>query len=103
MKFDYLVKHNGVYYKAGEDVPMEDKPSVGASIPKKDKEPIEEVVKAEEKVVIEEPVEETSKAYTKTEINRLSTADLKSLAKENGIEGDYSGQELKKILIDKLV
>lgn len=39
--------------------------------------------------------------YTKTEINRMSTADLKKLAKENGIDDDLSGAEIKKDLIAK--
>ena len=39
--------------------------------------------------------------YTKTEINRMSTADLKKLAKENGIDDSLSGAEIKKTLIDK--
>ena len=53
-----------------------------------------------------ELVRETSnnKIYTKTEINRMSTADLKSFAAENGIEDAElkSGSELKKLLIEKL-
>lgn len=40
-------------------------------------------------------------AYTKTEINRMSTADLKELAKENGIDDSLSGAEIKKALIVK--
>ncbi len=46
---------------------------------------------------------EYHKKYTKTEINRLSTADLKELAKKNGIEDvkNTSGANLKKILIEK--
>lgn len=42
--------------------------------------------------------------YTKTEINRLSTAELRSLAKENGIDNaeEMTGAELKKVLIEKL-
>lgn len=40
-------------------------------------------------------------AYTKTEINRMSTADLKKLAKENGLDDSLSGAEIKKALIDK--
>lgn len=41
--------------------------------------------------------------YTKTEINRMSTAELKELAAENGIENseEMTGSELKKILIEK--
>lgn len=33
MKYDYLVKHNGVYYPAGTDVPV-DKPVVKSAEPK---------------------------------------------------------------------
>ena len=40
-------------------------------------------------------------AYTKTEINRMSTADLKKLAKENGLDDSLSGAEIKKALIAK--
>lgn len=39
--------------------------------------------------------------YTKTEINRMSTADLKELAKENGLEDGLNGAEIKKALIKK--
>ena len=49
-----------------------------------------------------EIIEESAKAkYTKTEINRMSTADLKKLAKENGLDDSLSGAEIKKALIDK--
>lgn len=45
----------------------------------------------------------SSVGYTKTEINRMSTADLQKLAAENGIENALttSGAELKEILIAK--
>ena len=48
------------------------------------------------------PVQPTSD-YTKTEINRMSTADLKKLASENGIENatEINGGDLKKMLIEK--
>lgn len=41
--------------------------------------------------------------YTKTDINRMSTADLQKLAAEQGIENAQttSGAELKEILIAK--
>ena len=47
--------------------------------------------------------EEINKQYTKTEINRMSTAELKQLAVEQGIENadDMTGGELKKVLIKK--
>jgi hypothetical protein len=47
------------------------------------------------------PIEKTEVAYTKTEINRMSTADLKKLAKENGIDDGLNGAEIKKSLINK--
>lgn len=45
----------------------------------------------------------SSVGYTKTEINRMSTADLQKLAAEQGIENAQatSGAELKEILIAK--
>lgn len=41
--------------------------------------------------------------YTKTDISRMSTADLQSLATAQGMENakELSGAELKKILIEK--
>lgn len=44
-----------------------------------------------------------SVGFTKTEINRMSTADLQKLAAEQGIENAQatSGAELKEILITK--
>ena len=33
MKFTHLVKHNGVYYSAGEDVPIENEKSEGVKAP----------------------------------------------------------------------
>lgn len=84
MIYKHLVKYNGVYYPAGTDVPVGVKP-------------VEEVKKVEEvkEVVAEMPT------YSKTEINRMSTADLKELAKEQGIDDELSGADIKKALIKK--
>ena len=84
MIYKHLVKYNGVYYPAGTDVPVGVKP-------------VEEVKKVEEvkEVVAEMPT------YSKTEINRMSTADLKELAKEQGIDNELSGADIKKALIKK--
>lgn len=78
MKFDYKVKYKGKWYLPGEEIPEENVTEVKEEIP-----------------------EET--AYTKTEINRMSTADLQKLAAEHGVSGaeEISGAELKKILIEK--
>lgn len=52
--------------------------------------------------LVEDKEKETNEnQYTKTEINRMSTADLKKLAKENGLDESMSGAEIKKALIDK--
>lgn len=83
MIYNHLVKYNGVYYPAGTDVPVGVKPV-------EDKK-VEEV----EEVVAEIPT------YSKTEINRMSTADLKELAKEQGIDDELSGADIKKALIKK--
>ena len=42
-------------------------------------------------------------AYTKTDINRMSTADLQALASENGIvdADSFSGADLKSMLMEK--
>ena len=84
MIYNHLVKYNGVYYPAGTDVPVGVKP-------------VEEVKKVEEikEVVAEMPT------YSKTEINRMSTADLKELAKEQGLDDELSGSDIKKALIKK--
>ncbi len=91
MIFKHQVKYNGKYYPAGTDVP------VG--------------VKSVENKKVEDdfakhmnpPVENTEVSYTKTEINRMSTAELKEVAKSNGVENaeDMTGAELKKVLIEK--
>ena len=48
-------------------------------------------------------VAEEKNQYTKTEINRMSTAELQALALENNIDGadEMTGAELKKVLIEK--
>lgn len=45
------------------------------------------------------------KKYTKTEINRMSTAELKAFAMEHEVNNaeKMTGAELKKVLIEKLV
>lgn len=105
MVLNFNVKHNGIFYPHGTDIPVESldalfgKPDAGKKVE----------TKVEVKPVVETKVEETvvetnDKKYTKTEINRMSTAELRALAKENGIDGDeYVGSELKTMLIEKLV
>ena len=76
MEYPYIVGKNGVWYPAGTEVP-EDNPNT--------------------------KTENVQNQYTKTEINRMSTAELQTLALENDIDGAYemTGAELKKVLIEK--
>ena len=99
MKFNHRVKFNGILYEVGQDVPMEEVKSENKANTKP-----QEVLKTKVEEVDENRNAQrlvTSDGYTKTEINRMSTADLKKLAKENGIDEDLSGAEIKKALIEK--
>ena len=68
------MKFNGKWYKAGEEISLA-KPQAEAK----------------------------QNQYTKTEINRMSTAELQELALENNVDGadEMTGAELKKVLIEK--
>ena len=81
MIYPYIVNKNGVWYPAGSDVPEDTRPITTDNLT--------------EKLVRNE--------HTKTEINRMSTAELQELALENDIEGadEMTGAELKKVLIEK--
>ena len=60
--------------------------------------------KAGEEISLAKPQAEVKQnQYTKTEINRMTTAELQELALENGIDGsnEMTGAELKKVLIEK--
>ena len=74
------IKINGVWYKAGEEI----SPAIVS----------DNVKKTDFSKKIE-------KQYNKTIINRMSTAELKDLAKENDINDEMTGAELKKALIAK--
>ena len=76
MKYPYIVGKNGVWYPAGTEVP-EDTPNI--------------------------KTENGQNQYTKTEINRMSTSELQSLAIENCIDGadSMTGADLKKVLIER--
>lgn len=74
MKFDHKVKYNGTWYLPGDEISEEN-----------------------------HNAEESKELPTKSAINRMSTAELQSLAKEHGIvdADETTGGELKKILIEK--
>ena len=81
MEYPYIVNKNGVWYPAGTDVPEDTSPITTDNLT--------------EKLVHRE--------HTKTEINRMSTAELQELALENNVDGaeQMTGAELKKVLIEK--
>lgn len=97
MKFPYKVEHNGINYEIGEDVPIEDTDTKPQNVPNK---PSNDEVKEK----VEEVVVEPKKAYTRTDINRMSTEDLRAFAMELGIKGaeDKNGTQLKKIIPEQL-
>jgi len=78
MTAKHNVKINGVWHRAGSNISA-------IVIPEKD------------------GMEPDKPRYNKTEINRMSTAQLQQLAGEQGIDGaeEITGAELKKILIEK--
>ena len=100
MKFDHRVKFKGVLYEIGQDVPMEEK-KAAEKANTKPQEVAKEEVADDFSQYMNAPEETKEFAYTKTEINRMPTADLKKLAKENGIDDGLSGAEIKKALIEK--
>ena len=100
MKFDHRVKFKGVLYEIGQDVPMEEKKAVEKANTKPQAVAKKETVD-DFSQYMNAPEETTEFSYTKTEINRMSTADLKDLARENGIDDSLSGAEIKKALIEK--
>lgn len=77
-----IIKMNGKWYKAGEEVP-EETPGQKSSA---------------EETQVPEVFE-----YKKTDINRMSTADLKELAREHGVSNveDMTGQDLKEYFITR--
>lgn len=83
MKYPYAVKCNGEYYPSGAEVT----------------EGLSSEVNSKESVEKKEP-----KQYSRTIINRMSTAELQQTALEEGIEdaGERTGAELKKILVERL-
>lgn len=103
MKYPYIVNKNGTWYPAGTDVPEDaDVVVEGESVGNVEGDVIE--------ITGEEGIEDTSKemenrdkTYTKTEINRMSTAELQELASNTGVEGasEMTGTELKKMLIER--
>lgn len=88
MRYDHMVKVNGVYYAAGQEVPeVKDMAEENEPLPFSDDD------------ITRETQEE--KKYTKTDINRMSTAELRKLAASDGVENaeEMTGSELKEYFI----
>ena len=81
MIYPYIVNKNGVWYPAGANVPEDTSPITTDNLTGK----------------------LMHNGRTKTEINRMSTAELQDLALENNVDGadEMTGAELKKVLIEK--
>lgn len=92
MIYDHMIKVNGKYYQAGEDVPEIDNGMAEEEI---------ELPFSDSDIEFEE--KENGKQYTKTDIKKMKIANLQSLASKVGIENAFqiSGEELKDILIEK--
>lgn len=80
MTYPYIVNKDGIWYPAGTEVPEDT---------------VVNDTKTKENEIL--PFD-----YTKTDINRMTTAELKALAENVGIENaeETSGSELKKLLIE---
>ena len=79
MVAEYTVKRNGKWYHTGDVIEEADFSTSSSSLP-------------------------FEKTYTKTEINRMSVDDLKSMAAENNVPGyeNMTGTALKEYFINSL-
>lgn len=73
MKYPYIVVKDGIWYPSGQDVPE------GAFL-----------------------ISEKKTKYKKTDINKMSTSELRELARAESVENaeEMTGVELKKVLIE---
>lgn len=115
MKYDHMVKANGVYYASGEDVP-EGNAEMAAeetSLPFSDsditfeghpEEIYTDSLSPDDGDNAKYYDEQSEKQYTKTDIMKMNKAQLQELASEMEIEGAYekSGEDLKKNLLNLL-
>lgn len=92
MKYDHMVKCNGTYYAAGQEVPegREMAAMDKSSLPFSDSD-----IEFETKPVAE-------KQYTRTEINQMKKQELQELAVNTGVEGaeNMTGTELKEYFLN---
>lgn len=89
MVYDHMVKVNGRYYQAGEDVPEIDDMAGGeSSLPYSD-----------DDITLET---QEDKPYTKSDIQRMKKAELLEIARNTGVEGadDMTREELAEYLLN---
>lgn len=122
MKYPYRVIKSGVLYPANTEVPDDEvsnapkaeevaKPEDDsmnadgeAQTPDNDEENEDDESRLLKNEESENDEQKQEHNYTKTDVNRMLTTDLHTLAKELGIEGeaDKSGAQLKVEIINKL-
>lgn len=81
MKFDYLVKHDGVYYPAGTDVPIETTSGEGVKAPAGDVSG-KDLVKDDE--VLDKDLVKNKRKYTDEDLD-VPYFSLIALAKKEGL------------------
>lgn len=89
MVYDHMVKVNGQYYQAGEDVP-----EIGYMAGDKNSLPY-----SDDDITLETQEE---KPYTKSDIQRMKKAELLEIARNIGVEGadDMTREELSEYLLN---
>lgn len=96
MKFPYLVKHNGVYYPIGTDVPIETTPTADMAVG----EVLGKVEIKDDDLVTDDILEKAfEKKYTEEDLN-VPFPTLKKMCKENGIK--FSNKDSAEVLRQKL-
>ena len=89
MKFTHLVKHNGVYYSAGEEVPIEETSGGGKS----------PAVNVSGKVETEKVIPSRGNKYSEEDL-KLPYMKLKAMAKKEGfkVESTAKSEDIKNLL-----
>ena len=105
MKFPYLVKHNGVYYPIGTDVPIEDENGGGMNTPAVDTSGEADVVE-EPTIEVKDDVEEIKEdvapkghKYSEDDLN-VPIFQLRALAKDAGLKvtNKAKAEDIKEML-----
>ena len=102
MKFPYLVKHNGVYYPIGTDVPIEAESGGGMNTPADDVSGEADVVEEptiEVKDDVEEITEDKGRKYSEEDLN-VPIFQLRALAKDAGLKvtNKAKAEDIKEML-----